>query len=301
MFSNNVAFAASPFSFPSNFVQRSSVQNNNWKCGQNVNASKQRTTRSSIVSTASVNWNGNTDESIASINMFDSIDKFWEFADESKIDTQYDSDQKISFLKDASLEEIKKVCIQYRYFVSRYPSFVSLLVAKLPDGELRSLMAEILAEELGSGREDCAHIVWYDNFLRSLGISNEEMKSSIYDENQKILNEIEHRCHQNSHEYIVGMVGMGGECLCQIYLTNMHKYLIGNKEVQEMGKKIDWTFWTYHIGEEDIKHRELVRKAISNAAVDGVGVRDLYLGYSWGKSTWDAFWANNYKETRVTI
>lgn len=301
MVSNNITFVSSPFSLRSTFVQRSTVQNKNLEQFQKSNVSTPRISRATIVSKTTVDMNANTDEPVASLNVFESIDKFWEFADESKINTQYDSDQKISFLKDASFEEIKKVCIQYRYFVSRYPSFLSWLVAKLPDGELRSLMAEILAEELGSGRKECAHIVWYDNFLRSLGISDEEMATSIYKENQSILDEIEHRCHQNGPEYVVGMVGMGGECLCQIYLTNMFKYLKDNKAVQKMDKKIDWTFWTYHIGEEDIKHRELVRKAISNAAVDGAGVRDLYLGYSWGKSTWDAFWANNYKETRVSI
>lgn len=227
------------------------------------------------------------------------MDKFWEYADETKTSTQYESDRKISFLKEASFEEIKKVCLQYRYFVTEYPKFLCWLVAKLPYGELKSLMGEILAEELGSGNEKSAHIVWYDNFLRSLGITNEILSNGIYPENQKILGQIEGFCHERGHEFIVGMIGMGGECLCQIYLTSMHKYLSENEAIKAMGKKIDWTFWSFHIGDEDIKHREMVRKAISNAAVNKNGVRELFLGYTWGKSTWDQFWANNYKETRV--
>lgn len=238
---------------------------------------------------------------VASVNVLDNMtmQKFWEHADEAKVNTQYVSDSKIAFLKDASFDEIKKVCIQYRYFVERYPTFLGLLVAKLPDGELRSLMAEILAEELGSGNFKGAHIVWYDNFLRSLGITEEDINTSLYPENSQILGQIEEFCHSEPYEYVVGMVGMGGECLCQIYLTAMHKYLSQNKIMIEMGKQVDWTFWTYHIGEEDIKHRELVRAAISNAAVDGKGVGNLFTGYSVGKSEWDRFWDNNYKETRA--
>eukprot|EP00177_Eucheuma_denticulatum_P002387 GFKZ01004277.1.p1 GENE.GFKZ01004277.1~~GFKZ01004277.1.p1 ORF type:complete len:292 (+),score=49.07 GFKZ01004277.1:63-878(+) len=238
---------------------------------------------------------------VASVNVMDSMtmDKFWEHADEAKVNTQYISDTNIAFLKDASFEEIKKVCIQYRYFVERYPTFLGLLVAKLPDGELRSLMAEILAEELGSGKYKGAHIVWYDNFLRSLGITDEQINTALYPENSQILGQIEEFCHSEPYEYVVGMVGMGGECLCQIYLTAMHKYLSENKIMIAMGNQVDWTFWNYHIGEEDIKHRQLVRAAISNATVDGRGVRNLFMGYSVGKSEWDRFWENNYKETRA--
>lgn len=229
------------------------------------------------------------------------MEKFWDYANETKTATQYESDRKISFLEEASIEEIKNVCLQYRYFVAEYPKFLCWLVAKLPYGELKSLMGEILAEELGSGKERNAHIVWYDNFLRSLEISDEGLKNGMYPENQEILDQIERCCHERGHEYIVGMVGMGGECLCQIYLTSMHNYLSKNKAVVGMMKKIDWTFWTYHIGEEDIKHREMVRKAISNAVVSKDGVRELFAGYASGKSTWDCFWDNNYKETRVML
>lgn len=259
----------------------------------NVNAvlSDNKSQTETAVNTASAN--------VPSLNLITSMDQFWEFADEAKLNTQYESDKGISFLKEASLEEVKKVCLQYRYFVYDYPNNLSYLVSKLPYGVLKSLLGEILSEELGSGKKCNAHIVWYDNFLRSLGISDEEMRSSLYPENAQILKEIEEHCSTRPYEHVVGVIGMGGECLCQIYLTNMHKYLVQNSAMKELGRKVDWHFWNYHIGEEDIKHRELVRKAINEAAVDEDGLRELTIGYAWGKSTWDQFWRNNYKETRA--
>eukprot|EP00177_Eucheuma_denticulatum_P005931 GFKZ01010811.1.p1 GENE.GFKZ01010811.1~~GFKZ01010811.1.p1 ORF type:complete len:291 (+),score=33.48 GFKZ01010811.1:192-1064(+) len=290
MSTKNFAFASSLSNFCSQFVRNKPAAATSFSHASAV------VWQHAKVRSASINM-------VASINILDTMtmDQFWAHADEAKVNAQYESDSKIAFLRNASFDEIKKVCIQYRYFVELYPRFLSLLVSKLPDGELRSLMAEILAEELGSGKSQGAHIVWYDNFLRSLGITDEDIETALYPENSQILAQIEELCHSKPYEYVVGMVGMGGECLCQIYLTAMHKYLSENKAMVALGNQVDWTFWTYHIGEEDIKHRELVRTAISNAAVDGTGVGNLFMGYSFGKSKWDRFWENNYKETTANV
>ncbi len=227
------------------------------------------------------------------------MDNFWELADETKVSAQYAADDKLKFLKDASAADIRKICVQYRYFVHNYPENLSYLVAKLPYGELKSLLAEILSEELGSGDASKAHIVWYDVFLKSIGVTDDELKSSLYPENAAILHEIKHKCLTDNYHYAIGLVGMGGECLCQIYLTNMHKYLVQNKFIKDNFKKIDFTFWDYHIGEADIAHRMLVRKAINNMVMDAQGVQSLTKGYVWAKNSWDRFWENNYEDTKL--
>lgn len=225
------------------------------------------------------------------------LEKFWEIADESKLNAQYSVDGKLDFLKNASADEVRKICTQYRFFVYDYPDNLSLLIAKLPYGPLKSLLAEINSEELGSGKHEDAHIVWYDRFLRSIGVSDDEMKTSLYPENKKLLSEIKSSCTTKPVEYVVGTIGMGGECLCQIYLTNMHKYLIQNDYIKELGDQVDWHFWEYHIGEEDIAHRMMVRKAINKMGLEPENIQQLADGYKWGKQIWDDFWANNYKET----
>lgn len=227
----------------------------------------------------------------------DTMEKFWKLADESKVTSQYEADGNIQFLMNASLDDVKAVCLQYRYFVERYPDNLALLMSRMPNYQLKCLLAEIHAEELGSGRLESAHIVWYDNFLLSLGITKEELASSIYKENDDILNDIAFRCANRSVEHGIGLIGMGGECLCQIYLTVMHKFLMENEHIKAMDSHIDWTFWTYHIGEEDIEHRRLVRECIDSLGLGKKEIGELAEGYKRGKSTWDDFWGNNYKNT----
>lgn len=227
----------------------------------------------------------------------DTMEKFWNLADESKVASQYEADGNIQFLADAALDDVKAVCLQYRYFVERYPDNLALLLSRMPNNNLKCLLADIFTDELGSGKLDSAHIVWYDNFLISLGVTQEDLSSSIYSENNDILDDIAFRCANRSIEHAVGLVGMAGECLCQIYLTVMHRFLIENQHIKEMHKHIDWTFWTYHIGEEDIEHRRLVRECINDLRLGEGEILELTEGYKCGKKTWDAFWKNNYKNT----
>lgn len=228
------------------------------------------------------------------------MEKFWEIADESKLNAQYSSDKKLEFLKLATGDEIRRICTQYRFFVYDYPNNLSILIGKLQYGPLKSLLAEINSEELGSGKSEDAHIVWYDRFLTSIGVTNEELQTSLYPENKKLLSSIAASCRTKPVEYVIGTVGMGGECLCQIYLTNMHKYLVQNEYIKSINDQIDWHFWDFHIGEEDIAHRMMVRKAINKMQLEPNCIEQLAAGYEWGKQIWDEFWANNYKETGLS-
>lgn len=227
------------------------------------------------------------------------MEQFWKLADESKAVSQYEADSHIQFLTSAPLEDVKAVCLQYRYFVERYPDNLAKLLSRMENDQLKCLLAEIFAEELGSGQIRNAHIVWYDNFLLSLGISKEDLAKSIYPENDAILCDIARRCSDMSIQHAIGLVGMGGECLCQIYLTVMHKFLMKNQSIQAIKDQVDWTFWVYHIGEEDIEHRKLVRACIDNLGLNGTEIGELADGYKRGKNTWDDFWSNNYKNTSL--
>lgn len=141
--------------------------------------------------------------------------------------------------------------------------------------------------------------MWYDRFLRSIGVTDDELENGIYDENEEILSEIEYRCLTKRFEHLVGLVGMSGECLCQIYLTVMYDNLRENPVMKEMSDKVDWEFWNYHVGEEDIEHRRLVRECINEMVMGEHGVKELAVGYNFGKGIWDRFWSNNFMNTRA--
>lgn len=95
---------------------------------------------------------------------------FWEMADDARLAAEYSADEKLHYLQKASLEELQKIFLQYRYFTKQYPNNLGVLIAKTPPGNFKTLMAEILSEELGDGHLEQAHLKLWDDFLISLGL-----------------------------------------------------------------------------------------------------------------------------------
>lgn len=221
--------------------------------------------------------------------------EFWAMADDARLETEYQADKKLHYLQSASHEALQQICLQYRYFTKQFPDNLGILVSKIPYGSLKSLIAEILAEELGEGDSRRTHLNLWDDFLVSIGISEDTFESSINPDNIALLEEIQHLTISQSTAYAVGLCGMGGECLCQIYLATMHKNLIKNPYIVKNQSSIDWEFWKFHVGEADIIHRQLVRKGISEMAeADPSCVDDLAAGYQKAKQNWNIFWNNIY-------
>lgn len=223
-------------------------------------------------------------------------DDFWIIADDTRLETEYLVDEKLHYLQVASLDTLQNICLQYRYFIKEYPDNLSVLVSKLPYGKMKSLLAQILAEELGEGDHRLTHLRLFDDFLLSINIGEDVLESSINQENNILLNEIKQLTLNKSAAYTIGLCGMGGECLCQIYLTNMYKNLIKNPYIKDNKKIIDWEFWNIHVGDTDVTHRKLVRQGINEIAdADPSCVSDLAAGYQKAKNNWDTFWGNVYK------
>ena len=138
----------------------------------------------------------------------------------------------------------------------------------------------------------------YDDFLLSIGITTEELK--IADTHcVNILENIQQSLLHHSWAYAVGLRGMGGECLCQIYLSTMHSYFSQNIAIIAMQKKINWAFWDIHIGETDLHHQEIVRDAIDEMLISQPQINnDLLAGYLESKTAWDNFWEQIFKTVR---
>src|SRR3990167_1715499 len=223
---------------------------------------------------------------------------FWELTSITKLAEQYKIDQNLQYLKWAPLATLKKIFIQYRFFTQYYITDLALLISKLPFGQLRSILAEILNEELGNGNATQAHPNLYDQFLMSIGIPQES------------LNVVNLQCIQSLHQiqqsllnkpwaYGVGLRGLGGECLCQIYLSTMHKYFSQNSAITHIQAQIAWTFWDIHIGEVELHHKEIVRAAINDVlATDPDVAPDLINGYLESKTAWDNFWQHIFASAR---
>ena len=221
-------------------------------------------------------------------------------ADNAWTQTEYLADSKLQYLKYAPLETLKRIFIQYRYFTIFYISDLALLVFRLPFGKLRSLLADFLNDELGNGKHEQAHQRIYDDFLVSLGIPQEELEANANQTNLQILREIRDLVMNESSWYAVGLRGMGGECLCQVYLSAMHAHFIRNPAIQAMKDRLDWRFWDIHTGEIDIEHRELLRAALMEAVdEDPAALEGLVGGYQKSKGVFDRFWDNIFEAAGV--
>jgi hypothetical protein len=223
--------------------------------------------------------------------------EFWTLADSARTQTEYLADDKLRQLAEAPFRVLQKIFIQYRYFTIFYITDLALLVAKLPFGELRSLLAEFLNDELGNGDNLSSHERLYDDFLMSIGLGHEEIERYPNHRNLGLLRDLQERINTRSLAYSVGLRGMGGECLCQVYLAAMHEHFTKNPAIREREDRVAWKFWEIHTGEIDIAHREKLEAAIQSFVMRSPEhLQELVQGYKDAKTIFDSFWHNIYSE-----
>lgn len=231
-------------------------------------------------------------------NKTHSRESFWELTDITKMGEKFRIDQNLKSLKHMPLEMLQNVLIQYRFFTHYYIADLALLIGKLPFGTLRSILADILNEELGEGNAAHSHPALYDDFLLSVGVPEKSLHAA---DPYCILNlrEIQQSLLSKSWSYGVGLRGMGGECLCQIYLSTMHEYLSQNAAIAGMRDSIAWKFWDIHTGEVDLHHQTIVRAAIDDALTSEPHIADdLIEGYRESRGAWDRFWQQIFRAAR---
>ncbi len=223
--------------------------------------------------------------------------EFWRLADSARTQTEYVADNKLRRLAELPFATLQKIFVQYRYFTIYYITDLALLVAKLPFGELRSLLADFLNDELGNGDNLAAHERLYDDFLLSIGLDARELELYPNHANLLLLRDLQERIGARSAAYSVGLRGMGGECLCQVYLSAMHSHFVKNPAIAERKERIEWTFWDIHTGEVDIAHREKLKKSIHSFVTrHPEQLVELMQGYKDAKEIFDTFWDNIYAE-----
>lgn len=217
---------------------------------------------------------------------------FWQFADEAKEATEALAQQRMQALPRLPIEALRRFCTQYRFFTIDYIGDLALLLAKLPFGGLRSLLSQILAEELGEGDADKAHPTIYDRFLASIGVASGQLQHPL-PANRTILGGLTAELSRRGPAFGVGLRGMGGECLCQTYLSAMHEHLRAHPYLREREDHVDWEFWTIHAGEQDIIHGERTRQAIDDyIRRESAALPELAQGYERSIGAWNLFWQN---------
>ena len=223
-------------------------------------------------------------------------EEFWKFADKVQDETLDEARQVFSYLAVADKDTLQRILIQYRFFTVYYIPDLAFIIARLQDGAMRSFLADILNDELGHGDPENAHPNLYDKFLATIDVDLSDIEEVALRSNIDLLQEARRQLvsDEYSTEFAIGLRGMGGECVCQVYIAELFAALSKNSFIKEHKNAIDWTFWDLHVGEHDIEHREETRRLIDEEIVKkgGVGLQHLGAGYDASISSWKQFWKN---------
>jgi len=228
--------------------------------------------------------------------------EFWRLADSARTETEYLADAKLRQLADVPLPVLRKIFVQYRYFTIFYITDLALLVARLPFGKLRSLMADFLNDELGNGDNFGAHERLYDDFLLSIGLGSSDIERHANSNNLLLVGDLQKRVETRPLAYAVGLRGMGVECLCQVYLSAMHSHFTKTPAIRAMHSELAWKFWDIHTGVVDIAHREKLKAAIQTFVTETPAhLPELVQGYKDAKQIFDQFWDNIYADNLAAV
>jgi hypothetical protein len=232
------------------------------------------------------------------------LEAFWARAELTKLKARFSVAQEMDVLPRLSIQALRAIAFQYRYFTQAFVADLARLVVRCPEGRLRSLLGELVHDELGCGDPEAAHLRLYDRFLETLGAiepgtASDALCSRVHPTVHDLLAELRHRTLHRSIYYAIGMRGMGGECVCGVYFSVMHVQLRKHPFIVENGHRIDWRFWDIHAGHADAEHNELVRAAVAELLLDDrhpEAVSEVSAGYDHGTATWDEFWATLYRD-----
>jgi hypothetical protein len=233
------------------------------------------------------------------------LEAFWDRAATSKLETRFALAREMDALPALSIDALRAVLLPYRYFTRAFITDLAVLVARCPEGRLRSLLGQLVDEELGGGDPEQAHARLYDRFLETIGaLPGEQAPGAAARKVSLVLSELNERTARRSPIYAIGMRGLGGECVCGVYFSVMHGYLRKHPFIVEHDAAIDWTFWDIHAGHADAEHDALVRASVADLLQrDGSdrAVAELAEGYDFGTAMWDAFWRAIYREHGVQV
>ncbi len=214
------------------------------------------------------------------------ISSFWDLTDPDRLQEIVALDTNIQLISKLDSRSIQNILYQYRFIVQNHANHLSCIVSRLPSGNLKTLLEEIYQEEIGNGDFRQSHFYLWNSFLKSLGYVN--FSVPILPKLKYNLSQYDKAIQNNSINYAIGLGGMGTECICQVYLTELNRQLKLNPNIKIIENKIDWEFMDLHTGTVDIYHRIQIRKAVEELIIEqGTNsIKQLSEGYKFAIDFW---------------
>ncbi|MDJ0510798.1 MAG: iron-containing redox enzyme family protein [Crocosphaera sp.] len=214
------------------------------------------------------------------------ISGFYDLVSTEKLQKIVSSDPNFQLISKLDLLSLQKILYQYRFIVQDHAKHLEIIVSRLPSGEIKELLEEIYLEEIGNHDFQKSHFYLYNSFLKSLGCT--DFSCSVFSHLSYNLVQYDKAIQNNSISYAVGLGGMGTECICQFYLTELNRQLRANPAIRKIQDHVDWEFMDLHVGDVDISHRIRIRKTIIQFLVDqgGNSLYEISEGYKFSLSFW---------------
>ncbi|HEU0031445.1 MAG TPA: iron-containing redox enzyme family protein [Kofleriaceae bacterium] len=232
------------------------------------------------------------------------LEEFWNIAGRARLQAQFAVASEMQLVERMPIESLREVLLQYRYFTLAFTTDIAAVIGRCMPSRLRSLLGELLHDELGQGDPEQAHPRLYDKFLISIGaIAATASESALHEQMHPVvrdlLADLSRRTRDASISYAIGLRGMGGECVCGVYFDELYKHVVHHAYVAEHRATIDWTFWDIHAGHHDVEHDTKTRAAVGDLARAGrLDIEQLAAGFEHGVQSWNRFWRTLY-ETHV--
>jgi hypothetical protein len=229
--------------------------------------------------------------------MIPTLEEFWQMADDTRLAAEYNAGDELSWIATASQSQLQRIFLEYRVFTACYADDLALLVARTPRGHLKTLMSALVYEELGSGEPAKSHIEMLERFVLSLGVRS--FDSDTDPRNLQLLRDMRRMLLEEPAIYGIALRGMGGECVCQVYLTELHRQLVKNPYCRESREALDWEFWDVHAGEPDLEHNRMVKQGINEFIGEHPDTLPVLVsGYHQSKKMLLEFFGNIYDTAR---
>ncbi len=218
--------------------------------------------------------------------------EFWDWVEATKQDAEENMPKEFSWLSEVSETGMQQAAIQFHSFIWFYTYDLAKIIGKLPHSPLRTLVAEILSEELGDGDFSRSHLHLWEKFVYSLGVDhNKDIKSLVHKDVFNIVNAQSDRIGEVSLHQALGLRGIIGECVCETYLKSLHINLVKNPLWAEKGEEINTLFWHIHLDGGDEEHNQMVIDGVSDYAKDDpVILQEIADGYIEAMEIWKIYW-----------
>jgi len=145
----------------------------------------------------------------------------------------------------------------YLFWVRSFPSILAGLVANVRDEESRLFLTEILYSELGSGTPETMHFKLFQDFLLSLGVGEEDIKSAPrYEETTSLVGGMR---TLYSHRDV--LIALGAQYALEKQAFPMIEQLYAGFKRCSAGGAPRFEYFDLHLVEEP-KHLECMRRCV---------------------------------------